>query len=122
MGDGAEARRDKLGEMLSKYGDGEPLGAPVIADLLGLAQDADLPIVAMSPEKRREVQPNTLLGMIQCVAGRGAALFVLEDAHWSDATTRELLARAIDRAADRSWSFSSPRGRNISRPGRDNPA
>ena len=103
VGDGAEARRDKLGEMLSKYGDGEPLGKPVIADLLGLAQDADLPIVAMSPEKRREVTLNTLLGMIQCVAGRGAALFVLEDAHWSDATTRELLARAIDRAADRSW-------------------
>ena len=101
--DNAAKRPDKLSGLLVRYGETEPLAEAVLGDLLGIPPDARSPLEAMPPEKRREVTLGAVLGMMDRQAGRGPALFILEDAHWSDATTLELLGRAVARAAGRSW-------------------
>jgi class 3 adenylate cyclase/tetratricopeptide (TPR) repeat protein len=102
-GDSAATRRDKLGRLLARYGTPEPLSQAVFDDLLGIPAEAVTPIAAMTPEKRKEVLQDVLLGTMDRLAPAHPALFVLEDAHWSDSATLELLDRAIARAADRCW-------------------
>src|SRR5207237_10924893 len=94
---------DKFGPLLAPYGTPEPLSQAVFDDLVGIPAEAATPIAAMTPEKRKEVMQDVLLGIMDRLAPAHPALFVLEDAHWSDSATLELLDRAIARAADRCW-------------------
>jgi class 3 adenylate cyclase/tetratricopeptide (TPR) repeat protein len=102
-GDSIATRRDKLGRLLAQYGAAEPLSQAVFADLLGLPSEQATPIEAMTPEKRKEVTQDALLGIMDRWTTSHPALFVLEDAHWSDSATLGLLDRTIARAADRHW-------------------
>jgi predicted ATPase/class 3 adenylate cyclase len=102
-GDLVPARRDKLSALLARQGGTERPVRAVVEDLLGIPPDGGPGLEAMTPEKRREVTLDALLGILDRVAASQPALFVLEDAHWSDSTTLELLDRAVQRSADRSW-------------------
>ncbi|TDN00020.1 hypothetical protein CEE86_13385, partial [Lactobacillus crispatus] len=102
-GDSAATRRDKLGRLLAQYGVAEPLSQAVLADLLAVPAEAGTPLEAMTVEKRKEVTEGALLGIMDRWVASHPVLFVLEDAHWSDPTTLELLDRAISRAVDRAW-------------------
>ena len=52
------------------------------------------------------------------LAGQAPVLLLLEDAHWIDPTTQELLDRIVDRVEADARRSSSPRtGRNLCRPG-----
>ncbi len=101
--DSAVTRRDKLGRLLTQYGVAEPLSQGVLADLLGVPAEAGTGLEAMTVEKRKEIMESALLGIMDLRAAAHSALFVLEDAHWSDPTTLELLSRAISRSMDRPW-------------------
>jgi class 3 adenylate cyclase/tetratricopeptide (TPR) repeat protein len=101
--DSVAARCDKLGRLLAQYGAVDPLSQAVLAGLLGVPVEAGTPLEAMTVEKRKELTQDALLGIFDRWVPTYPALFVLEDAHWSDPTTLELLDRAISRAADRSW-------------------
>jgi class 3 adenylate cyclase/tetratricopeptide (TPR) repeat protein len=102
-GDGDEAREERLAGLLAGLGENDPLIRAVLADLLGLPDQGDSPFSVLPPERRRDVALGTLLDVMDRLARARPALFVLEDAHWADATTLELLDRAIGRAADRAW-------------------
>jgi class 3 adenylate cyclase/tetratricopeptide (TPR) repeat protein len=102
-GDSATARREKLGRLLAQYGMTEPRIQDILGDLLGIQAGLEAPGEAMTAEKRKEVTLETLLGLVERRAGAQPALIVLEDAHWSDSTTLDLLTRAIGRAVDRPW-------------------
>jgi class 3 adenylate cyclase/tetratricopeptide (TPR) repeat protein len=102
-GDSAATQRNKLGRLLALAGASEPLGQPILADLLGVPAEAVTPVEAMTPEKRKEATQDALLGLMDRWAAARPAMFVLEDAHWSDSTTLDLLDRAIACAADRRW-------------------
>ncbi|MBV8700717.1 MAG: AAA family ATPase [Bradyrhizobium sp.] len=101
--DSATRRREKLGRVLARYGVASPLSQAVLADLIGVPAEAGTPIDVMTPDKRREVTQDTLLGIMEQLATSRPAMFVLEDAHWSDSTTLELLDRAVRMAAGRRW-------------------
>lgn len=101
--DSAATRRDKLGRLLTQYGVVESLSQGVLADLLGLPADAGMALEAITVEKRKEIMESALLGIMDLRATAHAALFVLEDAHWSDPTTLDLLSRAISRSMNRPW-------------------
>lgn len=101
--DSAATRRDKLSRLLAQVGALDPLSQAVLADLLGIPAEATTPIEAMTPEKRKEHTQDALLGLMDRWASNHPAMFVLEDAHWSDSTTLEFLDRAIGRAVDRRW-------------------
>jgi predicted ATPase len=69
----------------------------VLAALLSIpTEDRYLPL-ALTPEQQKE----RLLGLTAelLTAGRRPVLLLVEDAHWIDPTTRELLGLCIDRVA-----------------------
>jgi class 3 adenylate cyclase/predicted ATPase len=100
VADPTDAKLDKLEALLGLAGAeaGDP--GPLIAALLGLdgaARYGALDITALAQRARTlEVLVQQLLGL----AARHPVLVVLEDAHWVDPTTLELIERGLDRIAD----------------------
>jgi len=101
--DDVDTRRVKLGGLLDQYGATAPASHAVLANLLGIPVEADDPVSALIPSKRKALELDTLLAMMDRRAGSQPALFVIEDLHWADPTTLELLERAIQQAAERRW-------------------
>ena len=101
--DDADHRRAKLAAFLEQYGANAAQSHAVLADLLGIPAEVDSPIETLTPEKRKAVTLDTLLAMMDRASSDQPALFVIEDLHWCDPTTLELLDRATRRAADRPW-------------------
>ena len=101
----ADAEAAKLGklEALLRQGAGEHPGeaVPLIAALLGIDTGLRHPAADLSPQQRRTrtlaALTNQLLGLSH---HRGPVLMVLEDAHWIDPTTLELVGLALDQIAD----------------------
>src|SRR5205085_3908170 len=54
-------------------------------------------------DRRRAMTIELLLSIMARRAAEGPALFVVEDLHWADPTTLDLLDRAVRRAADERW-------------------
>lgn len=94
--DPADTRWDKLEHWAAGTSEAARAGVPLLAALLGLpARDAAAP--APSPEQQKERLLGLLTGLL---TGDGGApiLFLVEDAHWIDPTTRALLDLCIERA------------------------
>lgn len=67
----------------------------LLRDLLSLPSSAaDL---NLSPQRRREKLFEALLNQLRSEARRRPVLFIFEDAHWIDPTSRELLDLTVDR-------------------------
>jgi predicted ATPase len=97
--DPLEIRLDKL-EALLERADGDVSGAaPLIADLIGLdgaARYGKLDLTPQAPQARTlDVLVQQLLGL----PAQQPVLVVLEDAHWIDPTTLELIEQCLDRTA-----------------------
>src|SRR5262249_59346683 len=78
----------------------EPAGDAVVAlfaELLGIPTGTQETIAAMSPLQKKGLLFRTFLAQLEGLAARGAVLIVLEDAHWLDPTSRELLDQIVDR-------------------------
>lgn len=101
-GDSPVRRGEKLDAVMDRSAVTDARGRAELKALLGVPPDP-LPAEPMTSERRREVLLQTLLGMVDRLAGTGPALLVLEDLHWADSTTLELLDRSRRLAADRPW-------------------
>jgi class 3 adenylate cyclase/tetratricopeptide (TPR) repeat protein len=88
----------------------ESLGMPLpeslllFGGLLGLPTREDLPPLLLTPELQRERTLETLISslvklpaLLERKAGAGAVLLVLEDLHWADPSTLELLSLLQER-------------------------
>ncbi len=102
-GDTPETRRANLQRIFVGFGTTDPLGQAAIADLMGLPPASDNPIAALTPDRRKAVTLDTMLSMMRFIASTRPALFVLEDLHWCDSTTLELLEHALACTADHPW-------------------
>jgi predicted ATPase/class 3 adenylate cyclase len=91
--DTAETKLAKLEAALVFARDREEIG--LIADLLGLPAER-YGVPQLTPQRRKERTLEALLGQTVAAAQKRPVLAVFEDAHWSDPTSRELLAMAID--------------------------
>src|SRR4051794_34200303 len=93
------ARLDKL-EALLRQGAGDVAEAvPLIAGLLGIDAGDRHPVADLTPQQRRHRTLATLAAQLLGLARRRPVLMVLEDAHWIDPTTLELVGLALDRIA-----------------------
>jgi len=99
--DSAAARLNKLGRLLGWPRDPDATTLAVFASLLEIPQPAPTPLDALTPEKRRELTMQALLALAVGWSASGPLLLVVEDAHWIDASTLELLDRLFERLADR---------------------
>jgi predicted ATPase len=92
-----ETRLERLANLLALTGDDEPTSLPLFAMLLSItgADRGSLPILAPHELMRRSL--DALAAWLLAMARRQPVLFIVEDAHWIDPTTREFVALCIDR-------------------------
>ncbi|MFO1070319.1 MAG: adenylate/guanylate cyclase domain-containing protein [Geminicoccaceae bacterium] len=95
--DGAGQRLDKLDALLRRAADEPGEAAPLIAGLMGLDGTARYGTLALTPQQRRSRTLAAMLDQLGGLAARRPVLWVVEDAHWIDPTTLELIELALDR-------------------------
>jgi TOMM system kinase/cyclase fusion protein len=94
--DTADARVGTLENLVGRFGLSQPDAVPLLASLLSLPMpDRFLPL-AMSPERQRQKTQDTLVTLLLAMAAERPVLLVLEDLHWIDPSTLELLTRLLD--------------------------
>jgi serine/threonine protein kinase/class 3 adenylate cyclase/predicted ATPase len=72
-----------------------PESTPLIAAILGLRSDAH-PVPDVGPERLKQLTLEALLDRLRRLAARHPALLVVEDLHWIDPSTLELLNLVVD--------------------------
>jgi class 3 adenylate cyclase/predicted ATPase len=100
--DAEAAKFDKLEALLRQGAEPEEAAGavPLVAALLGVDAGGRHPSPDLSPQQRRTRTLATLVGQLLGLAHRhGPVLMVVEDAHWADPTTLELVGLALDRIA-----------------------
>jgi class 3 adenylate cyclase/tetratricopeptide (TPR) repeat protein/energy-coupling factor transporter ATP-binding protein EcfA2 len=93
------ARLDKLEALLRQAQDDISTAAPLVGALLGLGEVAEARhgVLDCTPKQRRARTLQVMLEQFTGSAGKKPVLFVLEDAHWIDPTTLELIELSLER-------------------------
>src|SRR5881409_4081178 len=91
-----EQRLRKLEGFLVQYGLPLPETVPLLAVLLSLPLPADYPPPTLSPEQQKQQTLRALLTILLRIAAQQPVLFVMEDLHWVDPSTLELLSLLVD--------------------------
>jgi class 3 adenylate cyclase/predicted ATPase len=86
----------KLEGFLVQYGLLLAEAVPLFAALLSLPLPADYAPVIVSPELQKQQTLHVLLTFLLRIAAQQPVLFVMEDLHWVDPTTLELLSLLVD--------------------------
>ncbi len=70
---------------------------PLFADLLSVRYETRYPRLNMSPQRQKRQLIHALLRQLEVIAARGPVLLVVEDLHWIDPSSEELIGALIDR-------------------------
>jgi class 3 adenylate cyclase/predicted ATPase len=92
-------RLDKLEALLRQGVADAGAAAPLVAALLGIDAGDRYPVTDLTPQQRRYRTLAALVAQLLGLARRRPVLMVLEDAHWIDPTTLELVGLALNRIA-----------------------
>jgi class 3 adenylate cyclase/DNA-binding SARP family transcriptional activator len=98
--DGAEAKLDRLEALLKPTATNLPREMALIAELLTVPVGGRYPAPAVSPQQKREMTFAALIDQLGNAAAQRPVLMVLEDAHWVDPTSLDLLNRVVAAAAN----------------------
>jgi class 3 adenylate cyclase len=91
-GDGPGDSLDALERLCAQLGRSHDVA--LIASVMGLPTDRlDLPVVTPSEHKERSVR--AIVGLIEAVAERAPTLLIVEDLHWADPSTLDVLDALI---------------------------
>ena len=96
-GDDAAARAEKLERLLAQYGEDPANVGPVYAELLSLDLGDRFRLADLPSQQRKELTLHTLTNRAFLAAKRAPVLLVVEDAHWIDPSTSELLGEVVSR-------------------------
>ena len=97
---GAGAKLGRLEALLKPTSRNVPRALALIADLLSVPTDGRYPALAVSPQQKREMTLTALLDRLDSAAAQGSVLIVVEDLHWIDPTSQDLLDRMVARVAN----------------------
>jgi class 3 adenylate cyclase/predicted ATPase len=90
------AKRERLEALLAPAAGGIAPALPLVAALLGIELPGQPP-AEMSPQQRRARTLAVLIEQLLALARRRPVLMVVEDVHWIDPTTLELLGLVLPR-------------------------
>jgi predicted ATPase len=90
-------RFERLARYLEGYGLDSPESVGLFAKLLFLPADDRYSAAGLTPAREREETFRVLRQWIDACAAKRPALFIVEDLHWSDASTLEFLGQLISR-------------------------
>ncbi|MCC2663138.1 MAG: hypothetical protein K0S35_1060, partial [Geminicoccaceae bacterium] len=99
-GDSDPARLDNLEALLRQGAEDPGEAVPLVAALLGIEAGARHPALELTPQQQRARTLAVLIAQLLGLARHCPVLMVLEDAHWADPTTLELVGQALDQIAD----------------------
>jgi TOMM system kinase/cyclase fusion protein len=91
-----DAKLAKLARGLEGAGVALAEALPLLAALLSLSAPDRYPLPPMSPERQKHKTLEAIGGFLQALAADEPLLFIVEDLHWVDPTTMELLTRLLD--------------------------
>jgi class 3 adenylate cyclase/predicted ATPase len=99
-GDEADSIKfDRLRELVEVRLGRPPQDSALLASILSIPTDARLPAVTLPPLRLKQESIRALVDLVQAVAERAPALVLVEDAHWADPTSLEVLSELIARSA-----------------------
>jgi TOMM system kinase/cyclase fusion protein len=105
-----EAGTEQLLALLARYGFEPAEAMPLFAPLLGLPLPAGLSPLDVSPQKQRQLTIDAILSLLFEMAEREPVAFVVEDVHWADPSTLQLLHQLVGEVgAARVFAFFSAR-------------
>jgi len=90
------AKIEKLNALFARRVASDPLALPLLADLLSIAETSQQVPASLNPAQRKAALLALLADEIADRSEREPVLLILEDAHWVDATTLELITRLAD--------------------------
>ena len=93
----AEAKLEKLEQVLGLATDRMNEVAPLIASMLSIPLGGRYPLLNLSPAQQRRQTLSALLDQMEGLAKKQPVLMLFEDAHWADATSLEVLDLAVER-------------------------
>jgi len=96
-GDVSDARLIKLRALLARETSASEQHIELLAHLLSLGDAQSPSSVAVTPRRRRELIFEALIRQLEALLLRRPVIIVVEDAHWSDPTTLELLDLVLRR-------------------------
>jgi TOMM system kinase/cyclase fusion protein len=94
--DSPDEKLRKLEEALAPYHVSLPEVVPWFAALLSLPLPDRYPPLSLSPQRQKQKTLEAVLRVLQALAARQPVLFIVEDLHWGDPSTLELLSLLID--------------------------
>jgi len=97
--DREESPQQKVGKLegfLVQYGLPLAEAVPLFAALLSLPLPADYAPVTVSPEQQKQQTLHALVTILLRIAAQQPVLFVMEDLHWVDPSTLELLSLLVE--------------------------
>lgn len=104
-------RLETLVGHLRSVGLDDPESISLLAEMLSIPRDEGLyPVPNLGPQRLKERTAETLIDWVRACAERQPLLFVVEDLHWVDASTLEVLGQLIEQtAADQLLSVMTTR-------------
>ena len=94
--DPPHAKLDKLDTVLAQTPT-STRDAALFAEMLSLPNDGRYPALELVPEERRQRTLEALASRLAGLASQSPVLMIVEDVHWIDPTSLELLGRTMDR-------------------------
>ncbi len=96
--DDTGSKLDKLEALLRLSGDRIEDAAPLMAELLSITTESRYSPLKISPQEKKHRTLHTINTRLVALADQRPILVVLEDAHWIDPTTLELMELIIESA------------------------
>lgn len=94
-GDSVQSKLAKLEALLANSTPDSSDDASLFAALLSLPAIGRYPALELTPQQQKQKTQQALLGRVRALASRAPLLLLLEDAHWIDPTSAELLELLI---------------------------
>src|SRR5205823_7477806 len=92
-----DAKLEKLEHVLSQYRLPLQESVPLFAPLLSLSlPEHHYPPLNLSPQRQRQKTLETIVAILLELAEQQPVLFILEDLHWTDPSTLELIGLLLD--------------------------
>src|SRR6266540_1202147 len=91
-----QQKLSKLEGLVVQYGLSLAEAVPLFASLLSIPLGADYAPLTVSPEQQKQKTLHALLTILVRIAAQQPVLFVMEDLHWVDPSTLELLSLLVD--------------------------
>jgi class 3 adenylate cyclase/tetratricopeptide (TPR) repeat protein len=98
--DAATARLDKLRRLIGQSDESGEVNLAAFAALLSIPLDRPSALDTLTPEKRKEVTMAALLAQFAQLSAARPVMMIVEDLHWVDATTLELLQLIAQRTGE----------------------